>query len=185
MSETINSLREMAHQQLMNESFRYIQQVETEGLKELAIRNGIIRKTSAKHFFYLGEIHPQEPVTAAPMNNANAPPLHYSLYEDYDNIMKRSGDSGIIDVSNYFRAVLSYSNNGIVLDALLPSILVNHLKEFFTDIEYDFINYGGALSERPSMDETKKNIEDIIQHYKGAIAILREMLMNKLLLLSR
>lgn len=195
MSESVNVLKDKALQILLTESFRYINQLAYEEQFALAQANARVRGVTASFFMYAGDIYPDKTKNGESVRLVNvvAPPLHYSLYEEFDAINKRSVHAGIMDVSNYFRAVLSYSVNGIVLDELLPAVLVNALKGEFTDEEFSLINYGVYTAQIPRImaitgwepiEATRKTIEDIKRHYANTILILRDQLMNKLLLAS-
>lgn len=189
MSETVNTLKEQALQLLTTESFRYLNQMSYQECTELARENAIIRGVNgARYFMYAGLIYPDKSKVGDPMRLVNvvAPPLHYSLYERFDEITKRTEHAGLTDVSNYFRAVISYSINGVVLDALLPAILVNKLREEFTVEEFSLINDGDPqpANRWESVDVTLQTIEKIKIHYASTIRALRDMLMDKLLMAS-
>jgi hypothetical protein len=185
MTESINSLKELAHQVLMKKSFRYINKLACEEFTELASKNAKLRGVTTSFFLCNGDIYPKDLVREFTLATIPlAPALHYTLFEEFDDIVKRSNETGTNEISNYFRAVLSNSTNGIVLDELLPTILVNHLREFFDDREYELINFGvsNLQSRWEPITATRKNIEDIKNHYVTTINILRNLLMNKFLL---
>jgi len=190
MAESINSLKEMALRVLTTEAFRYINQVAYQDYQELAGQNAKLRGVTASYFTYNGTIYPNTTRNGETVRLVNvvAPALHYSLYEAYDGIVRRTTTAGTIEVSNYFRAVLSASANGIVLDELLPAILVGHLRGEFLAAEYAIID-GDISGTQPHhwepIETTRRNIEAIKEHYAHTIAILRDQLMNKLLLESR
>ena len=188
MSESVNSLKEEALQLLLKESFRHINRMAYEDFSELARKNANIRNINAGFFLFAGEVYPHKDNIGTPVrsNPIAAPPLHYSLFEEYDAIVKRTNSSGMTKLCNYYRAVLSASINGIVLDELLPTILVSSLKHAFTKEQYSLINCGvsDVQSRWQPIEDTRKVIEDIKKHYMDTIIILRNMLMDKFLLSS-
>lgn len=188
MSESINSLKDKALQILITESFRYINQQTHHGHVELARKNAKLRSVTANYFTYNGYIYPNTTSTgeSVRLTNVIAPSLHYSLYEEFDGLTKQMEKAGSVEISNYFRAVLSYSVNGIVLDELLPGILVSHLRGDFTVEEFSLINDGlsDVKSRWEPIEVTRQNILDIKNHYANTISLLRSMLMDKLLMAS-
>jgi hypothetical protein len=160
---------------LCDEVFTYIDQTINESFTVLAKENAKIRGCNSSHFMYKGTIYPKYPKTG------NYSMLHVSLYSTLDEILKQEQESGKEDIKNFFSAVLSASANGIVLDALLPTILVNSLKRSMPELAYQSIDKSPP-NKIISIDTTRTDIIAIKIHYAKTIERLREVLMEKMLL---
>lgn len=186
MTASVNSLKERAFQFLLKETFTHIYQAAHDDYVLLARENAHIRQVNASFFTYMGEIYPKKTENGSSIANVQvlAPPLHYSLLASFDTISDRIANAGYTEMTNLFTAILSQSINGIVLDALLPDVLINILKQEFTLEEYALINHGLSQHQHSwqPLEVTKQNIQEIKTHYASSLLLLRGLLMDKLLL---
>lgn len=160
---------------LCKEVFAYVDKMTNEAFAQLARENSKIRGCAASHFMYQGAIYPDH------SQGGTYAMLHVTLYDTFDEIVRQRKDSGREEIKNFFSAVLNISANGIVLDALLPTILVNSLKKEFDEPIYKIINQGSP-DHWVSIETTRTNIIAIKHHYAKTIERLREILMEKFLL---
>lgn len=177
-----------AHRLLLKETFAHIEQQQIEAYRDLARESARLNNTQALFFMYNGMVFPEVSPNGTPIRgvHAKAPPLHYSLIEQFDTINGMRSNDMVYRISNFFSEVLEASCNNIVLEALLPPVLVGHLSSKLTAVAFTALNRGYATeykpSELPSVDTTKKRISEIKSNYSAALEHLRHLLMDQLLL---
>jgi len=185
-----NQLKERALNILLTETFSYVEQNMHNAYIQLAIENkkvkGITQHGNTVFFMYQGCVYPKYTPGGLPVQTfrVNAPILHYSLIEKFDQIQCNLDTSGYTSIKNFFSIVLSRSFNNIVLDTFLPTILITKLRKELTDEEYRIIDAGSAhpLSIPESIEQTQQQINMIKEHYHNSINLLRELLMERFLL---
>lgn len=175
-----NNLKEGALRLLMEEvSVIYDRNVH-QAYSILAEKNAVLRGVTAKHFCYVGTLYPKDSNLGLVFSS---PALHCSLYDCMDKIQKEYPCTDINEYRNFFMCVLSRSFNNIVLEATIPSVLLNAVKTKLTAEEYNAINFGtsGGIQYEP-IEATKKSIEFINKYYAGTKEKLRFMLVERLIL---
>jgi len=185
-----NQLKERALNILLTETFSYVEQNMYNAYVQLAIENkkvkGITQHGNTVFFMYQGCVYPNSTPGGLPIQTirVNAPILHYSLIEKFDQIQHSLEISGYTSIKNFFSIVLSSSFNKIVLDTFLPTILITKLRKEFTNEEYNVIDTGSInpLKVPEPIEQTHQQIKMIKEHYHDSINLLRELLMERFLL---
>lgn len=180
--QLVNSLQEDAVDFLLEETFEHINSIMHEQYKELGRRNAELCHKFETRFIYNGVIYPPNDIRTIPYGS-KLPALHYSLLSELDTINRTIAQSDYHYIKNFFIAAVGQSHNAIVLDELLPSVLVSALKLRFNRTSYNILDTGicGNLQQEP-ISTTRANIEKIKSHYADTISMLKNLLMDKLLL---
>ncbi|RLB94683.1 MAG: hypothetical protein DRH26_00580 [Deltaproteobacteria bacterium] len=180
MTSLCNELKEKSIDILIKETFQHIADMKQEAYINLARENARLRQIDSKYFFYNGLIYPKTVSNNTPPKVIN---LHFSLMDEAEKIENKEVDSGYHQIKNYFVAVITHSYNGLVLKELLPKPLINKLRNKLSIEDFDFVDQGvlGNNAYEPKVI-TMGNIAMIKNHYAETIILLREILMDKLLL---
>lgn len=182
----LNQLRTEALGVLLNETFRCVEQQMHEGFVALAAKNAQMRNMKAQFFTTHGEVFPTKTPNGASITGirVTAPPLHFTLIEEFDNIRAIKQRSNFTAIKNFYGDVLTISRNGIVLDALLPAVLVSSLRKKFNPGDYRRLDHGQSPHQYAvePIETTQENIQKIKDHYQFTIITLRDLLMDNLLL---
>lgn len=178
----LSSIRDEAIHVLLEETFTHIHSEMQERYIALARKNALLCRSTDLRFLYVGTVYPPTDVPTIPYGS-RIPSLHYSLMNELDTINKAVTQADYHYIKNFFIAAISQSHNAIVLDALLPSVLINALKHRFGSYNFKMLDTGivGGLQQEP-ISLTRQNIKAIQDHYKETIATVQHMLMDKLLL---
>lgn len=187
--EECNQLKNIALTLLMQETFSYVEENAYNAYIQLAIENkkvkGITQHGKSVFFMYQGTVYPNKTPGGLGVQNirVNAPVLHWSLIDKFDEISKLVNSSDRTMIKNFFSAVLNHSYNSIVLDIFLPTVLITKLRKEMHEVEYHAINFGSkTVNPYEPIEQTRANIVMIKEHYSEAINKLKELLMERFLL---
>jgi hypothetical protein len=185
MSPEINYAKGKALCILMEEAFSYIEDMKYNEHVIIAKNNALVRKVSAEFFMYKGGVYPTKDRNGTSIKTVAviAPPLHFSLMQEFDDLEQLNEKADKTVIKNFFIEVLSKSCNGIVLKEFLPSVLITRLKGALANGDYHAIDFG-TLEGKPIEDVeiTKMHIAHIQKHYGEVVTILRNLLMERFLL---
>lgn len=106
--------------------------------------------------------------------------LHHSLTREMDKLLETRNDDSYTAIKNFFIAILNIVDQGIYLNQVLPEVLVSALSSKLTTYEFKCLNFGDTLNH--NKDATDRIIEDIKIHYAKTITLLKNILMEKLLI---
>lgn len=163
--------------------FSHIEKINEEDYRALANSNSAkLNIPMANFFLYDGCIYPQTSPNGVPIRGVRvtAPPLHYSLIEQFDEIRKRVSAAGQNEFTNFFISVISISAHEMVLSEVLPTVLLNALKSGLPEGGFDLLNKGiPQLCMGPQV--TKIALENLKDQWAPTIEKLRQTLMNQLL----
>jgi hypothetical protein len=178
----LNTIQTEAVAALLNETLTHIQQCMHERYVALGKENAKLLNVRDTRFISKGMIYPPVVGNIIPYGS-HVPSLHYSLLSELNSINDSMAQADSNYIKNFFIAVVSQSHNAIVLDALLPTVLVNFLKQKFGTQTYKILDTGicGVLQQEP-ISITQQNIVDIKKHYHATITTIQHLLMDKLLL---
>ena len=181
-TQILNSLQAEAIDVLVGDTQVSIKSAMNELYKELGFKNAKLHNVADTYFLHNGTIYPVGLIQILPYGR-QLPNLHTSLLTELNMINTMATQDDLIYIKNFFIAVVSQSRNAIVLSELLPYVLIDALKKYFTADQFKIIDTGvcGALQQEPISD-TRQNIIDIKKHYKATIATLQRLLMDKWLL---
>lgn len=168
---------------LLEDTFTHINADMHERYVALGKENARLLQNREIRFIHKGNIYPPNFVATIPYGS-QIPTLHYSLLSELDMINQIAAQADFHSIKNFFVAAISQSHNCIVLEAVLPTVLINNLKNKFGS-RFKFIDSGvfGSLQQEP-LFITQQNIAEIKKHYSNTITTLQHMLMDKLLLQS-
>ena len=168
---------------LLKETFIHINRMQTEQIIALGKVNAELHKKRGYAFISNGILYPRSNVVEIPPLGHQIPMLHYSLLGELDAINQAFANADYQYVKNFYIAAITQSHNEIVLQELLPTILVNALKQQLTPRQFKMIDTGiyGALQQEP-ISATKQTIANIKEHYKATMTTIQHLLMDKLLL---
>ena len=181
-TQILNSLQAEAINVLLEETLTNIKATMNNEYKELGRANAKLLLTNETRFINNGVIYPITVVKTIPYGS-RIPNLHVSLLSELDVINSTIAQADIPYIKNFFIAAVSQSHNAIVLTELLPAVLINALKLYFSTEKFKIIDTGvcGALQQEP-ISVTQQNIAAIKDHYKSAVVTLQRLLMDKWLL---
>lgn len=176
----LHVLQKSAIQLLLNEVFQHVFDSMQEQYLKLGKCNAQLMQSTSTFFLHKGTVYPEWDKPQAPYG---LPTLHYSLLSEFDAIEQTLDQEYYQDLKNFFTAVIGQSANGIVLEALLPSMLFNTLKTSFFPIHFNALDTGVyfGLQQEPLLT-TQQKIHAIKTHYKQTVTTLQHILMDKLLL---
>ena len=179
--DVVNKMKAEAVALLLEETFTHVRQSLIERYTALGKENAKLLNVQEVRFMYAGEVYPNRDVPTIPYGS-RIPALHYSLLGDLETINKAMSQENYHYVKNFFVAVIGQSQNGIVLNKLLPAILIDSLKSKFTATGFKVVDTGvyGELKQEPIFI-TEQNIQELKNHYQATIVVIRNLLMDKLL----
>jgi hypothetical protein len=177
---SVNQNKERAMSILLDESFKHVQNKLKKIHGDIARKNASIRGISATYFVYDGIIYPNNQTHTT--STGYIPPLHYSLLEEFDKTTRMMEEAGYTTIKNFFIAILENARHPKVLEELLPQVLVNKLRTEFGDefVSVSQGNWDNMQSE--SLELANKRIIHVKENFEECIVMLRNLLMDKLLL---
>jgi len=173
----INQLKANVASCLTTYVFQHIYDELQEGYLDLAAENACLQKKAVTAFLYKGEVYPKQTRLSR-----HVAPLHPTLHSKFHKLNTKLEEAGYTTVKNFLSVVINASAHNIVLTALLPSVLVENLKEMLTPEEFNAVNLGSFAPPLLRLQVTQKHIASIKEGHKEGAKKLREVMMTNLLL---